>query len=230
VKFSKNGVMKFVGHLDMMRYFQKAMRRADIPVALTKGYNPHMIMSFASPLGVGLTSDGEYFDVTLSKVVSLEEAMGRLNETMAEGIGIINMVELEAKQKTGMAVVAAADYLVFISPMRCSDELKERVVQFMSQDRIMICKKTKKSEREVDIKPMICRMEVQRDKGSADVIFLRVATGSAENLKPELVMQAFAEFYSTSSEQVIEFTRQCSYHRLEVYAEGLTPLDQFGVQ
>ena len=55
--------MKFIGHLDVMRYFQKAMRRADIPIAFTKGFSPHMIMSFANPLGVGLTSDGEYFDI-----------------------------------------------------------------------------------------------------------------------------------------------------------------------
>ena len=54
--------MKFIGHLDIMRFFQKALRRADIPVAFSGGFSPHMIMSFANPLGVGLTSDGEYFD------------------------------------------------------------------------------------------------------------------------------------------------------------------------
>ena len=60
IKFRKYGVMKFIGHLDIMRFFQKVMRRADIPIAFTGGYSPHMIMSFANPLGVGLTSDGEY--------------------------------------------------------------------------------------------------------------------------------------------------------------------------
>ena len=54
IKFRKYGVMKFIGHLDVMRYFQKAMRRADIPIAFTGGYSPHMIMSFAQPLGIGI--------------------------------------------------------------------------------------------------------------------------------------------------------------------------------
>ena len=63
VKFSKSGAMKFIGHLDVMRYFQKAMRRAEIDIAYSEGMSPHMIMSFAQPLGVGLTSDGEYMDV-----------------------------------------------------------------------------------------------------------------------------------------------------------------------
>ena len=69
IKFRKNGVMKFIGHLDIMRYFQKAIRRAEIPIAFTSGYSPHMIMSFANPLGVGLTSDGEYFDIELTEAI-----------------------------------------------------------------------------------------------------------------------------------------------------------------
>ena len=60
VKFKKWGCMKFIGHLDMMRYFQKAVRRADIDIRYSEGYSAHQIMSFAAPLGVGITSDGEY--------------------------------------------------------------------------------------------------------------------------------------------------------------------------
>ena len=59
VKFKKWGCMKFIGHLDMMRYFQKAVRRADIDIRYSEGYSAHQIMSFAAPLGVGITSDGE---------------------------------------------------------------------------------------------------------------------------------------------------------------------------
>ena len=60
IKFAKTGHMKFVGHLDTMRYFQKAVRRAGLPIAFSGGYSPHMIMSFAAPLGVGTTSLGEF--------------------------------------------------------------------------------------------------------------------------------------------------------------------------
>ena len=60
IKFRKYGVMRFIGHLDIMRYFQKAMRRANIDIAYSEGFSPHQIMSFAAPLGVGITSDGEY--------------------------------------------------------------------------------------------------------------------------------------------------------------------------
>ena len=83
IKFAKTGHMKFVGHLDTMRYFQKAIRRAELPVAFSGGYSPHMIMSFAAPLGVGTTSLGEYFDMELTDTVPTKEIEERLNAVMA---------------------------------------------------------------------------------------------------------------------------------------------------
>ena len=61
IKFRKYGVMKFIGHLDVMRYFQKVMRRGEIPIAFTGGYSHHMIMSFAQTLGMDVTYFGDYF-------------------------------------------------------------------------------------------------------------------------------------------------------------------------
>lgn len=78
--------MKFIGHLDIMRYFQKAMRRADIDICYSEGFSPHQIMSFAAPLGVGITSDGEYLDIEVHESKSTKEAMADLNAMMVEGV------------------------------------------------------------------------------------------------------------------------------------------------
>ena len=110
IKFRKYGVMRFIAHLDIMRYFQKAMRRAHIPIAFTQGFSPHMIMSFANPLGVGVTSEGEYFDIELQGYISTKDAVKQLNEVMVDGVEVLNLVELPEGQKTGMAIVAAAEY------------------------------------------------------------------------------------------------------------------------
>ena len=80
IKFRKYGALRFIGHLDVMRFFQKVMRRADIPIAFTGGFSPHMIMSFASPLGIGLESEGEYFDIELTRPIDSEEARGEEND------------------------------------------------------------------------------------------------------------------------------------------------------
>ena len=73
IKFAKYDTMKFISHLEVMRYFQKAVRRSGLDVAYTEGFNPHQIMSFAAPLGVGITSDGEYFDIEVHSTKSSKE-------------------------------------------------------------------------------------------------------------------------------------------------------------
>lgn len=210
IKFRKYGAMKFIGHLDIMRFFQKVMRRADIPIAFTGGFSPHMIMSFANPLGVGVTSDGEYFDIELTEEIDMNAAVERMNQVMVEGIDIVNMVPIsDEKKRTGMTIVAAADYLSSVKNNAFPPNWKERADAFMAQDGICVTKKTKKSEKEVDIKPMIYKFEVQDDS-----IYMQVAAGSVSNLKPELVMQAFSKFLGLNPEELI-FT----HHRLEVYAD-----------
>ena len=80
IKFSKQGHMKFIGHLDTMRYFQKVMRRANVDICYSEGFSPHQKMSFAAPLGVGIVSNGEYFDIEVNSTDSSNEMIKRINE------------------------------------------------------------------------------------------------------------------------------------------------------
>lgn len=211
IKFRKYGAMKFIGHLDIMRYFQKAMRRADIPIAFTGGYSPHMIMSFANPLGVGVTSDGEYFDIELTESIPSDQAVKQLNDAMVEGMEIVSFVEIpDNKKETGMSIVSAADYLSSVKTGAFPSDWKEKAKDFITQDEIKVWKTTKKSEKEVDIKPMIYRFEVREDS-----LYMLIATGSVENLKPGLVMEAFAKYLGVAKEDV-----SFAHHRLEVYANA----------
>ena len=93
IKFRKYGVMRFIGHLDIMRYFQKAMRRAEIDICYSEGFSPHQIMSFAAPLGVGITSDGEYLDIEVNSTRSSEASIKALNDTMVEGVEVTRSEE-----------------------------------------------------------------------------------------------------------------------------------------
>lgn len=113
IKFRKYGVMRFIGHLDIMRYFQKAMRRANIDIAYSEGFSPHQIMSFAAPLGVGITSDGEYLDIEVHSTKSTDESRDALNAVMVDGIEITEYVVLRQDAKKAMTSVAAADYIVY---------------------------------------------------------------------------------------------------------------------
>ena len=219
IKFRKWGSMKFIGHLDMMRYFQKAIRRANIDICYSEGFSPHQIMSFAAPLGVGITSDGEYFDIEVNSSFSTAEALERLNATMVEGVEVTGYVRLPDNAKTAMAIVAAADYRLSVkegysSPLSAA-EWADRIKEYFTDAKsFVIVKQTKKSEREVDLKPLVYAFEVKEDE-LGPVFFLKVSTGSIDNIKPELVL---ASLYEKCGLKLDENAIQI--HRLEVYAKN----------
>ena len=211
IKFSKEGPIKFVGHLDTMRYFQKALRRAELPVAFSGGYSPHMIMSFAVPLGVGMESLGDYFDLEMAEDMPTAEIAARLEEQMAEGMHIVSVRKVEdGKAGKAMALVAAADYLVEFRPGKePSIDWKSRVKEFLAQPEIKVTKQTKRSEKEIDLRPNIYKMEV-REKG----FFYMLASASSNYTKPEMVTNTFFHWIG---EELPEFA--FTVKRLEMYAD-----------
>ncbi|MDO4322039.1 MAG: TIGR03936 family radical SAM-associated protein [Lachnospiraceae bacterium] len=227
VKFSKYGIMKFIGHLDVMRYFQKAIRRAGIDIVYTEGLSPHMVMSFASPLGVGLTSDAEYMDIEIKTPVTSAEAIAALNRVGVEGIQVTGFYQIpEGKANKAMTLVAAADYtLRFRKGYEPKLDWQSGISHFFAQKSITVMKKTKKSEKEVDIRPMIYEMSV-----NAGTVFMKLSSGSVANLKPELVMDAYLATLGIEPEPFAY-----EIHRCEVYADmgtegrrNLVPLDRLG--
>ena len=183
-----------------------------------------MIMSFANPLGVGLTSDGEYFDIELTEPITSKEAVRKLNEVMVEGMEVVSFVQIpENKKTTGMAIIEAADYLAL--PKEGTQDVTEAAIEdFLSQEEILVLKQTKKSEKEVNIRPWILEMKKQDTS-----IFLKVCAGSSTNLKPELVISAFLKQIGSNLDAEADYR----YHRLENYArkdEALVPLDALGTE
>ena len=225
MKFKKHGCMKFIGHLDIMRYFQKAIRRADIDIAYSEGFSPHMIMSFAAPLGVGLISEGEYVDLQVNSCASSKAAVDALNRVMVDGMEVVSFKLLPENVKNAMSSVAAADYFVKWREGYAPENWEEKFNTFLQKEEMLIVKKTKRSEAEVDLKPMLYKTEL-RDGG----IFMQVACGSVNNLKPELVMEAFAKDVGI---KLAPFALEVC--RLEVYADlgdetakKLVPLEELG--
>lgn len=203
--------MKFIGHLDIMRYFQKVMRRADVNIRYSEGFSPHQIMSFASPLGVGMESRGEYVDIEVLTTDSSTEMLRRINSTMAEGMEALSYRLLPDTAANAMSIVAAADYTLRFREgyePADQDDFLNGLTDFLNQDEIMVIKKTKKGEKEINIRPMVYEMKADREH-----IFLKIAAGSAANLKPELFMKAYME---SRGETMADFTFMIT--RNELYA------------
>ncbi len=88
-RFCKKGVLKYISHLDIVRLFQRSVRRAELPVALSQGYSPHYKISFSDALKLGVESDSERIVFALDKAIEPEEFRLRINEKLPEGIRVV---------------------------------------------------------------------------------------------------------------------------------------------
>lgn len=225
IRFAKTGRMRYVGHLDLMRFFQKALRRADIPLAFSQGFHPHPLISFAAPLSVGVTSEGEYMDIVTEEALDIDVALFRLNEEMAEGMHILSILTLPDKARNAMAAVDAASYYVYFKTVDISDEIKKLLTidtlanaidrYYSKATSIPIVKKTKKSEREVDLKSLVYDFKVNSVSEDEDIFFeiddfhlldtdpvfyTCLSGGSTDNIKPELLISHFLSFVGLNEE------------------------------
>lgn len=230
VKFKKFGPVRFIGHLDVMRFFQKAIRRAELDIAYSAGYSPHQIMSFAAPLGVGLESNGEYMDIELISVTSSQDMIARLNAASVPGIEVLSMKELPEGAGNAMASVAAASYTIRFREGRAPQfDYVNRIEAFMTLEQILITKETKKSTLEVDLKPGIFEFKANED-GS---LYLLVDASSSGNIKPGHVLERFLALNGdTLQENALLITREETYTNLAKpnKKRRLVPLDDIGTE
>ena len=216
IKFAKYGAMKFIGHLDMMRFFQKAVRRAEIDVKYSEGFSPHQIMSFAAPLGVGIESLGEYMDLEVLSMSAPEDMKDALNRVMVEGVEVLAVNILPDQAKNAMASVAAASYQIHLKEGNFGlPDLAAGVASFYAQKQIPYIKETKKSVIETDLKPGIYELQAGEAQVLADsmsaaaamtvagsvgnrmtapCIRMLVDASSGGNIKPTVVFEEFCSF------------------------------------
>lgn len=191
VKFSKHGPIRFIGHLDIMRYFQKAVRRSGIPVCYSQGFSPHQIMSFAAPLGVGIESEGEYFDMEVESVSNESDMVKSLNDAMAEGMEIKSMRILPEKAQNAMASIKAASYRVKIrNGAGDGIDFKQRIDMFLKEEEILYEKETKKGSVTRNIRPCVYELSLLEN----GELYMLVDASSAGNLKPGAVVECLYRY------------------------------------
>lgn len=237
IKFAKKESVKYLGHLDIMRFFQRCFNRAEVKMEYSEGYNPHQKMSFAQPLGVGIISRGEYLDAEIASGQDLEDICRRLNDVCGDGFEVFSVKTVEEGAKKAMAALQFASYEVDVRRLAAVaadlgqtdvensavnleefDSVVNRAIsELLSEDHIMVSKTTKSGTREVDIRPQI--VELSEKDGN---VKMKVTAGSDNNLKPDtLLASIFAKTDIEYQKEKITITRE------ELFADGFVPLDQF---
>ena len=208
IKFRKYGPVRFIGHLDVMRFFQKAIRRAELDVVYTGGYSPHQVMTFAAPLGVGLESNGEYMDIEVNSLLSCQDITDRLNAASVYGIEIVGTKILPDSVGNAMASVAAASYTVrFREGREPNVDIGTVLPDFLAKDSILITKATKKGSRKLDLRPGIYEMN-----WDGNAFSMLVNASSAGNIKPIQIIEALLAVHGeTLQENALLVAREDMY-------------------
>ena len=183
VKYKKKEEVKYVGHLDTMRTFMRCLKRTIIPLEYSKGFNPRIKISFALPLGVGVTSDSEYFDLELTDKMNIDMFIGELNSVLPKGFKVVSAFYLEDTKKSLMSLVKEAVYEIKIR-----DEIDfNKINDLFIQDEILLDKTSKsgKNTEKVDIKKNIIDFEIKQN-----VCVFHVTAGSVNNVNPNSLVEA----------------------------------------
>ena len=226
IKFNKYGPVRFIGHLDVMRFFQKAIRRAGIDVAYSQGFSPHQIMSFAAPLSVGLTSNGEYMDVEVNSIVSCQDVKERLNSVSVPGIEVLSVKVLPEGAENAMASVAAASYTVrFRQGREPKLSISQALPVFLAKEQILYTKQTQKGTREIDLKSGIYELSYEND-----CFTMLVCASSAGNVKPIQIIEALLQDNGEAlMENALIITREDTFLNKGTNEDRvLVPLDDIG--
>ena len=182
--FSRQGPAIWLGHLDMMRTFERALRRAAIPLSWSQGYNPRPQMVFALPISVGLAAEADLIDVSCAEKVDESDFLKRINDKLPEGLAVSNCNLINPGRSSLMSLVSEAVYRIEV-PGIC-----ETASRLLQGNEPLITEKTRKGKTsELDIRALLLDWKCV-DDNSLDI---RVKAGSSSNLRPDLMLKLLTE-------------------------------------
>ncbi len=204
MSFAKLGTARYISHLDLMQVFRRAFSRAGLRLCYSGGYHPHMQMNILLPLSTGFSSECELLDFELEGDHAPSSLIERLNAVLPEGVRVLRLVD--SVRRAGE--IASAEYDIRIE----GDISAAQVEELFSRSPLLLVKRTKRGESEVDIQPMIRWLHVQPQPEGVTVN-TALAAGQ-ESLNPEYIVQAIERYLGAQD-------LYTAYHRRAIYgADG----------
>ena len=226
VKYCKGGPIKYISHLNLAQVFTRAIRRADIPVVKSKGFNPRFRISFGPPLPLGISSTSEYLDIRLKEKIKTEELVGKLNRVLPQGLTILRAKIIPSSAGSLVKIIDKASYIITLKIKEVlldsavknrenkSKELEQKVEKnnkrFLNLDEITVEKQIKNGIKRVDIKPSILDIKVQKFKSLILKLRLEIRIGQQGNLNPRYVAKAWISNFANNFD-IIQICRDGLY-------------------
>lgn len=208
MRFSKTGRAIWLSHLDLMRTMQRAFLRADYPLKYSEGFNPHAQISILLPLSVGVSSECELMDFQLKEDVDLSLLPARLSSVMPEGIAVLEayLSETKAKYLKWLRITGRLEY-----DHRDASAMAEELTAFYKRPEIIITRKTKRGEGEMDIVPAIRDISFSMDNEGKFVQLGAVISAQEPTLNPDHLIAALRQLAPEIAPDFAAFTRRQVY-------------------
>lgn len=188
--FAKKKQIKYIGHLDLVLAWERALRRAQIPLAYSKGFNPRPKIQVASSLPLGTTGSAEIMDIVITQAVEPAIALERIRPVLPEGIALHSVEVVPLKAATLQHLLRQAEYRVVVETELAAAELTHRIEALLAADKIGQTRQRKKQLEEIDLRPWLHELSLESAAEGEACLQMRLTAGQFGNLRPEEVLKA----------------------------------------
>jgi radical SAM-linked protein len=196
VRFSRGEEIKYISHLDIMRLWERALRRARIPLAYSEGFSPRPRMSMAAPLSVGVTSEAELMDIFLSKMVSPHWFTGAVSQQLSPGIEILEVFPIAPGIPSLQSQVRYAEYRVQVGTEKESKDIQAAISDLLAMEHLPWHHERDTGRRSYDLRTLIDDLWLVDWRDSYCTIGMKLRCDNSGSGRPEQVTAAlgFAEY------------------------------------
>lgn len=190
VVFEKAPRLRHIGHLDLMRAMQRALRRSGLPLRYSQGFNPHILLTFAAPLSVGMPGKREIMEVPIEGEMTGEAFREKLSKALPPDLPVLSVRPVEDRHPAPMALLTAAIYEAELE--ETPPDFSRILADFLAQKEIPAIRKTKTGMKPCDIRPMIYGLSLH-DR----TLTMALALCEKATCKPDLLLSSLFEFAGT---------------------------------
>jgi len=186
IKYTRGQEIKYISHLDLMRLWERALRRASIPVAYSEGFNPRPRLSFGLPLAVGITSDAELLDIFLEQRISPYHLTVNISKQLPSGVSVAGVQEIGLKVASLQSQATLAEYTVVVNTDKPREQIQSTVQDFLKRKHVNWQHKRDGKIKEYDIREVVEDIQVSGQHDNDYTLSMRLKISG----RPEQVTTA----------------------------------------
>lgn len=185
ITYGKSGALKYTSNLDVAKIWERTLRRANLPILYTKGFNTRPRMQLASPLPLGITSDCELLDVSLRESIEIDGWVEKIQAVSPIGLVIHEINDVDPKSPALQTLIRSGEYRIHFEDGIDAAELQQKINEILSQDQIIVTRQRKRKTVQYDMRPLILNLSIE---GNND-LNAHLAVGDQGNLRPDLLIE-----------------------------------------